>query len=115
MVDYVQTKAQLLARLTGNQQPTLLMRDIIETLFTNGLDKVAEIEGVIGENGSTAQTLVQRSTTSLEDVDHAINTAEKFLGKVVINATSGVLVWAAGPLPNDPWNNLDGTTAHTPV
>jgi hypothetical protein len=115
MTDYVQTKAQLLARLEGNQPTTLLMRDIVETLFTEGVDPVAAIEGVIGEGGNTAQTLPSRTTVQLEDIGDAINITGKFITKVVINATTGLLVKANGPDAADLWLNLDGTTAHTPV
>lgn len=111
----VQTKAQLLSRFRGTQPEQLLYRDLIETLYTLAIDEVAAIEGVIGDGGSTAQSIPRSTTAALEAVANAINTTGKFAGKVVINTTAGTIVTADGPLVDDEWNALDGTTAHTPV
>lgn len=115
MVDYVQTKAQFLARLQGNQPMTLLLRDLVETLFVEAADPVAAIEGVIGAGGATAQTLPQTTTTALEDIADAINTTGKFAGKMVINNTTSNLLLAADATAAGEWTDLGGTPVHTPV
>ena len=55
------------------------------------------------------------TTTNIEDISHAINTANKFTGKLVWNSTTGVLCCADGPLAADTWSEADGTLEHTPA
>ena len=58
----------------------------------------------------------QATTTQLEDNTHAINTsADKVLGYMVLNTTTGVTVFASGNGDSDTWDYYDSTTAHTPV
>jgi hypothetical protein len=111
----VMSKAQLLYFLQGGDPQTLLLRNLIETLFTYGVDRITTIEEVIGTGGAAVQSLSRSTTTALEDVADDINTAGKFEGKAVINTTTGAIVTADGPLAADVWLGLDGTTDHTPV
>jgi hypothetical protein len=56
------------------------------------------------------------TTTALTDKANAINTTGKYANKLVINSTTGNLLYAAGPLAADVWKKTaDGTTAQTPV
>lgn len=61
------------------------------------------------------QAIPRSTTAALEAIGNAINTANKFANKVVINTTAGTIVTAAGATAGDVWVALDGTTAHTPV
>ena len=64
-----------------------------------------------------AALAVNSSTTAaLAAVGNAVNTTNKFKNKLVVNDTTGILVYAAGPLAADVWKNAGtGATAHTPV
>lgn len=59
---------------------------------------------------------VEATTTQLEDVTDAINTsADKVLGYMVLNLTTGVTVFASGATDGAVWHFYDSTTAHTPA
>jgi hypothetical protein len=58
---------------------------------------------------------LSRTTSQLESVADTINTLNKYIGKIVINSTTGAMVYASGVNVNSVWKNMDGTTAHTPV
>lgn len=58
---------------------------------------------------------VTSTTTALEDVDAAVNTAGKYAGKVLFNTTTGVLLVADGPDADDTWSTAAGVATHTPV
>jgi hypothetical protein len=67
---------------------------------------------------ASAATLVARvtsTTTALEDVGAAINTADKYAGKLVWNTTTGVLLCADGAAADDTWSTAAGAATHTPV
>jgi hypothetical protein len=77
----------------------------------NGVSTAASI-------AATAATLVSRvtsTTTALELVANAINTVDKYAGKMVWNTTTGVLVVADGPLAADTWSTAAGAATHSPV
>jgi hypothetical protein len=58
----------------------------------------------------------EATTAQLADNSHVINTAaDKVLGRMVFNTTTGVMVFAAGALDGDTWDFYDATTAHTPI
>ena len=60
--------------------------------------------------------LTEATTAELADDSHIINTgADKVLGRVVYNTTTGVTVFASGNADGDTWDYYDATTAHTPV
>ncbi len=61
------------------------------------------------------QAIPRSTTAALAAIGNAINTTNKFAGKVVINTTSGAIVTANGATAAATWLALDGTTAHTPV
>ncbi len=61
------------------------------------------------------QLLPRSTTAALEAVANAINTANKYAGKAVINTTTGAIVTAASAAAGGVWQALDGTTAHTPA
>jgi len=58
---------------------------------------------------------VTATTTQLEDDAHAINTVNKYTGKMVYNTTTGIPVFADGSTPTSKWAEADGTDEHTPV
>ena len=67
---------------------------------------------------ASAATLVSRvstTTAALEAVANAINTTDKYAGKMVWNATTGLPLWADGPLAADTWSLATGVAAHSPV
>lgn len=55
-----------------------------------------------------------RTTAELANAADAINTQNKKVGRMVWNSTTGVPVWADGPLPTDTWSGADGVADHTP-
>jgi hypothetical protein len=61
------------------------------------------------------QAMPRSTTAALASLANTINTTNKFLGKAVINTTSGAIVTANGAAISAVWLALDGTTAHTPI
>jgi hypothetical protein len=59
--------------------------------------------------------LASDTTINLEDVSASINTSGKLLGRILMNSTTGRLVYSSGALAADVWKFMDGTTAHSPV
>jgi len=55
------------------------------------------------------------TSTSLEAVGNAVNTADKYAGKLVFNTTTNKPVYSVGANANSVWNDAVGTLAHTPV
>jgi hypothetical protein len=64
---------------------------------------------------ATVVSRVTSTTVALEAVANAINTTDKYAGKMVWNTTTGVLVVADGPLAADTWSTAAGAATHTPV
>jgi hypothetical protein len=59
---------------------------------------------------------VVSTTVALTDKANVVNTRNKYIGKLVFNSTTGILLCAAGPLTTDVWKNCGtGATAQTPV
>ncbi len=57
-----------------------------------------------------------RTTTQLEDETDAINTQDKFVGRLVFNSTTGLLVAADAAGVNGTWSSVsDGAVDHTPT
>lgn len=73
------------------------------------------VQGTARDATGTLQAIPRSTTAALAAVGNAINTTNKFSGKVVINTTSGAIVTANGATAASTWLALDGTTAHTPV
>lgn len=55
------------------------------------------------------------TTAQLEDVDDAINTTGKYVGKMVYNTTTGIPVFADSAAAAGVWAEADGTNEHSPV
>jgi len=68
-------------------------------------------------NKAVVTDAVQHSNTTaeLEDISDTCNLVGKHTGKMVLNSTTGVMVFSAGNVAGSVWRNVDGTTAHTPV
>lgn len=58
---------------------------------------------------------IASTTAELVDEADAINTAYKYPGKMVWDATKGQPVWADGPGVNDTWSLATGVVATTPA
>lgn len=58
---------------------------------------------------------VTATTTELEDIADAINTTDKYVGKMVFNTTTGIPVWADAATDDGTWSGADGAVDHTPV
>jgi len=58
---------------------------------------------------------VTATTTELEDKGAEINTTDKYVGKMIYNTTTGIVVFADGATPTSKWAEADGTDEHTPV
>lgn len=59
-------------------------------------------------------TLYTATTANLGDASHAINTTDKFAGKLVMNTTTSILQQAQGGDATDDWQPVTGATAVTP-
>ena len=55
------------------------------------------------------------TTTNLQSATHAINTTNKFVGKIVLNSTDKKLYYATGSLTTDAWTSADAVTTVTPA
>ena len=71
---------------------------------------------ISGPGGRVVEAGITATTAQLNNVAHAINTTDKYEGKVVRNTNTKIKVYAEGPDAADEWiNGADGSTAHTPV
>ena len=102
----------------------------VTTWTTNGVGTVTSVGGTGTVNGLALSgtvtssgdltlggqfVLPQSTVVALEDEDDAINTADKYTGKMVVVLASGLIFTASGAGVNDVWRASDGTTAATPV
>lgn len=60
-------------------------------------------------------TLFSATTANLSSAAHAINTTDKFAGKLVMNTTTNILNQAQGSGPTDVWQPVTGAAAVTPA
>ena len=58
---------------------------------------------------------VSYTSTQLNDITNAVNTANKAAGKMVWNSTASKPVWAVGSTAGSVWVDGAGTTVNTPV
>jgi len=59
---------------------------------------------------------ISRSTkTEMESSASAINQANKYIDKPVVDIASGVLFLSQGVLPEAKWRSVNGTTEYTPT
>jgi hypothetical protein len=82
------------------------------------LDSFAVVPGTIAKvayqlGGNTV--LSTSSTTNLNSIGNAINTAGKYTGKAVWNVSTSKPVFANGPLAADTWKDATGAVVNTPV
>lgn len=75
------------------------MPDITSSNIAAELAK-PKLKAAVGAALDTVST-----TAELSSGASSINTVGKYKGKQVFNETTGMLVIAAGPLPNDSWKN----------
>jgi len=57
----------------------------------------------------------QATTAQLVAVGGTVNTSGKVTGKMVFNTSTGLPVWANGPLATDTWSSATTALAHTPA
>lgn len=100
------------------------------TWTTNGAGTVTSVGGTGTVNGLSLSGTVTSSgdltlggqfvlpaTTvlELEDIADAINTTDKYTGKMVVVLANGLIFTASGPANSDIWYASDGTTDATPI
>jgi hypothetical protein len=75
------------------------------------------ISNAAAPNKAVVTDPVQHSNTTaeLEDITDLCNLVGKHTGKMVLNSTTGAMVFSSGNVAGSVWRNSDGTTAHTPV
>lgn len=73
------------------------------------------IDTAVDDSAATLVARVTATTAELEDIADAINTTNKYVGKMVWNTTSTAPAWAEGAAAADVWNAATGLTAHTPA
>ena len=98
--------------MTIQKQPRGTARNNIRLVTTDG-EKFfnSQLDADLYTNPTPEAT-----TAQLEDKTDTINTsADKVLGRMIYNTTTGVTVFASGALDGDTWDYYDSTTAHTPV
>jgi hypothetical protein len=62
-----------------------------------------------------AAMVTTATTGNLTNKANAINTTGKYVGKLVLNTTTNILVVASGTTDVSPWMNVGtGVAAHTP-
>ena len=74
--------------------------------------KNSTINGVYYGDG---EYIKETTTAELTSAASTVNTTRKYLGKVMINQTTGALVYATGSSPTDVWKTVDGATTYTPA
>ena len=105
----------------------------VTTWTTNGAGTVTSVSGTTGGTntggltlsgtvtGSGAITLggnlalVADTVANLEDVTNAINTTNKYTGKMVVVLATGLIFTATGATASDAWKASDGTTTASPI
>jgi hypothetical protein len=102
----------------------------VTTWTTNGTGTVSSVDGAGTVNGLTLTgtvtstgsltlggnfALTASAVANLEDIADAINTTNKYTGKMVVVLASGLIFTATGATAADAWNASNGTTVATPV
>ena len=97
---------------------------------TNGAGTVTSVGGTGSVNGLTLTGTVTSSgsltlggsfalpastVADLEAVGNAINTTDKYTGKMVVVLATGLIFTATGSAAADVWRASDGTTTATPI
>jgi hypothetical protein len=77
------------------------------------------LTGTVTSSGSITLggnfVLVPVTVAELEGIGDAVNTANKYTGKMGVVLASGLIFTATGPEAGDVWRASDGTTVATPV
>jgi hypothetical protein len=55
------------------------------------------------------------TTAELADIGHAVNTSNKSITRILMNANTNLMVRARGTAAADPWVDAQGVVVHTPV
>lgn len=102
----------------------------VTTWTTNGAGTVTSVGGTGTVNGLTLSgtvtstgdltlggqfVLPATTVADLEAVANAINTTDKYTGKMVVVLASGLIFTATGSAASDTWVASDGTTTAVPV
>jgi hypothetical protein len=66
-------------------------------------------------NNNLGLTEPTSTTAGFQDDTHVINTVGKYLGKIALCSSTGVMLYAAGPLATDHWYTLAGVDTYTPT
>jgi len=102
----------------------------VTTWTTNGVGTVTSVGGTgtingLSLSGTVTSTgsltlggsfaLPATAVADLEDVANAINTTDKYIGKMAVVLATGLIFTATGAAAADDWQGSDGTTTATPV
>ena len=77
-------------------------------MLTNLGTDVAYVRTGVG-SGTTA------TTAAIADIGNSINTANKYLGRMVWDTTNNRMLRASGTAAADPWHVVDGSATVTPA
>jgi len=83
----------------------------------NGSDSIGDSRSTINNNFSQLALFVAPNFTAsnISSKDHAVNTTDKQIGKVVYDSTNHRLMVASGSLYTSPWYLVDGSLSVTPA
>lgn len=102
----------------------------VTTWTTNGTGTVSSVVGAGTVNGLTLSgtvtstgnltlggnlALTADTAANLADIANAINTTDKYTGKMVVDLATGLIFTATGATAGSVWKASDGTTTATPV
>jgi hypothetical protein len=111
-------KSNLAVLIDGRKQglTAYTETDANTVTFSEGLAAGQVVEFVFGFT-ETSNVLInpQKTTAEIEDITNNINTTGKSLGRQIVNSTTGLMLYASGPLAADTWKTFDGSVAHTPA
>ena len=66
------------------------------------------------DDGETYSAQLRASTSNFQDAAHEVNTGDKYQGKMMYNATTNVILWAAGSGATQDWVDATGVSIYTP-
>jgi hypothetical protein len=114
----------------NGQQLTTDGAGVLSWTSAGGTGTVTSVDGTGTVNGLTLSGTVTSSgsitlggdfalpavvVADLEDIGDAINTTDKYIGKMGVVLASGLIFTATGAAAGDVWRASDGTTVATPV
>ena len=95
-------------QLAGGVDFVMADKDDVITLMWDHKEKV-------WRELSRSYAFMSATTAQLAAQSAAVNTDNKFAGRMIWNTTTTAPVWAEGSGVADVWNDATGATAHTPV